>query len=65
MTPTKWEYWIDGVGIGAMERRPPTAGQLWLQRLNELGDQGWELVVERRDMHADSWYEGTFKRPKA
>ena len=45
-------------------RRQPETQALWLARLNELGSAGWELITVRR-AEDGSWFEGTFKRPKA
>jgi hypothetical protein len=81
----RWEYTqarVVGTGVGIPASRaydeplPRLLGpsehalELWQQKLDELGSQGWELVTER--VGAD-WefrtlksvtYEGTFKRPR-
>lgn len=81
---TKWEYCRDVAGNYAAESvrgekslSPFNATELWTARMNELGDEGWELVTE----YFNSWpfqdkmtrqplgdyleFSGTFKRPKA
>ncbi len=63
---TAWEYWVDGVDLpGFGETR--SLVEVWIDRLNELGAAGWELVAETYAGSAakPTRFQGTFKRPKA
>jgi hypothetical protein len=68
-----WEYRVEWSDVGEGENAGYDAAEDWMDLLNTLGHDGWELVMEHRvigDSASDGatlWirYVGTFKRPRA
>ncbi len=61
---TKWEYTQIFVGVADIT----TASGEWLDRLNEMGSAGWELVAEHHNIYSSPpavSYSGTLKRPSS
>lgn len=64
----RWEYLMSAVVDDDPDRtyqHAAFARDQWLNRLNELGDQGWELVTESSfNKVSSAGHRGTFRRPR-
>lgn len=70
---TQWEYRTAKLAIGFALDEHDHADQEWMDLLNTLGHQGWELVSEHYSYHpplagvteATVGWQGTLKRQRA